>query len=248
VDYEAIFERRARQYAEACRRHPGAREQERDLLVKLLDPGPGDVVLDHPAGSGYLAEGLERAASALSIVCAEPVAGFAATIPDRFRRLRCGFERIGLGAKTVDRAGSLAGLHHLPSTRPFLRELHRVLRPGGTLVVADVELGTPVARFLNGPVDRWSETGHAGRFFPPGGLTKRLRAAGFAECEETFQRYTWDFPDWEALLSFTRLLFGLSRASRPALRRELSRRFEIREDAGGVHLPWMLVYARGRKS
>lgn len=41
---------------------------------------------------------------------------------------------------TVDRVFSLAGLHHLTTLQKqqFFEEVHRILRPGGMLVVADV--------------------------------------------------------------------------------------------------------------
>jgi len=48
-----------------------------------------------------------------------------------------------IGNNSVDRVLSLAGLHHLTAKQKqqFFFEAHRVLRPGGLIVVADVMQG-----------------------------------------------------------------------------------------------------------
>ena len=249
TDYETTFKRRAREYADACRAFPAARETERRLLVDLLGAGPGDVVLDHPAGSGYFTEGLERGEGGPTLLCAEPVLAFARHIPARFPRMLSGFTRFAVRSGAVDRMGSLAGLHHLQpfEKEAFFEEAFRVLRPGGVLAAADVRAGTRPALFLNGAVDRWSETGHQGMFFDEGELAELIRKAGFSEAEESLQEFTWDLPDLESLLSFAGSLFGLARASADNVRDELQRLFAVQIDDTGAHLPWALAYARGTK-
>ena len=73
--------------------------------------------------------------------------------------------KIELPDRSADLVTCLTGLHHEPDVGGVLGELVRVLRPGGRLGVADVKLGSPPDRFLNGFVHEHSRTGHRGAFF-----------------------------------------------------------------------------------
>jgi SAM-dependent methyltransferase len=245
-DYVAIFSQRATEYNEACQRYPYARKKERQILIDWLDIGPNQIICDWPAGGGYLAEGLAEHIDGTSVlICAEPVWEFAREIPQKFNRAIAAFHCLSFKSNSIDRVGSLAGLHHEENKEIFFEEVFRILRPGGILVVADVMVDTPTAIFLNGPVDQLSTTGHKGMFIKRGEFASYLRKAGFSSIEEKYHSFTWDFPDWEALLLFSRKLFGLAKPSDEQIRKELKKYFEIKTDKDGVHLPWSLIYGKG---
>jgi hypothetical protein len=75
------------------------------------------------------------------------------------------------------------GAHHIPvPERPgCYEEALRVLRPGGSLVVHDFEVGTPMAHWFEDVVDAYSPTGHQYTHFTAAEFDKDLRAAGFAD-------------------------------------------------------------------
>ena len=245
--YESIFEARGGSYNAATRLCPTARSTERQLLIDRLAPSASHRICDAPAGGGYLAEGLAGRVPAEKIVCVEPSPAFIAGVDPAFSRIVSKLAPLALASGSVDRFASLAGMHHLESKRETLREAYRVLTPGGRIAVADVAEGTPVAAFLNGPVDRLTATGHRGEFFAEGEAGTLLETAGFADVEESHEHCTWSFESLGLLVRYCKLLFGMVKADEKRVHEELERYFEPEVSADGAHLPWSLIYASGRK-
>jgi SAM-dependent methyltransferase len=108
---------------------------------------------------------------------------------------------LGFGDDAFDGAACGEVLEHLEDDGAALRELRRVLVPGGALVAS-----VPADPRRYDWVDRWA--GHRRRYTAPG-LAERLREAGFDEVAVT----AWGFP-----------LTGLYERAvyKPALRRRLA--------------------------
>ncbi len=247
-DYERTFEARGHLYNEGTRLCPRARETERRLLIELLDCHPGQLVGDLPAGGGYLGTGLrEVVGDAGGVVCLDPSPVFAAGIAPGLLRAIAAPEALALTDASLDHVASLAALHHLDDKQPYVEEMFRVLRPRGRFAVAEARVDSPTARFLNGAVDRMTETGHAGRFVAEGELAARLAEAGFVEVSERYHEFTWDFPDHATMVRYCYLLFGLVKARPDEVARVLESELGVIEDARGSHLRWSLVYAVGTK-
>ena len=244
-DYTSVFEIRGDLYNQATQLCPTARETERRLLIERLQPRPGEMVIDAPAGGGYLAEGL--ADWGARVVCIEPSRHFAGGISDRFPTRVCPLTAIDLPDSNADKLGSLAGLHHLDDVAGFFSEAQRVLKRGGGVAVADVRVGTAVASFLNGFVDRWTDTGHEGRFFHDGELARLLGDAGFEGAEERFESFSWSFPDRQSMARYCHRLFGLTGTTAAHVEGELARAFHTWSDERGTHLLWSLIYASAYK-
>lgn len=248
--YRSIFEARGDMYNAASRLVPEARAAEREVLIQRLAVERGQIVLDVPAGGGYLADGIHRSlGGAVELICVEPSEVFAEALDPGYRRIVSDMRRLPLMDATVDRAGSLAGLHHLedPDKARTLNEMVRVLRSGGRLAVADVRTGSDVAAFLNGPVDRYCATGHDGMFLDDGFLSDTLSAAGLEAVEEAEVRYRWRFPDRETMARYCWNLFGLTEGDEGEVLAAIEDSLEVSELPDGIGMGWGLTFAWGRR-
>jgi SAM-dependent methyltransferase len=125
-----------------------------DLAINLIKDLPGGVLLDAPSGGGYLADQLAQR-------------GFQVIGADIVRELwqfpQYPFICADMDAPLPFRNGSLdvvmhvGGIAHLENPAATLRDFHRVLHPGGKLVITLENIFTLESRFrfmLNGTY-RW---------------------------------------------------------------------------------------------
>lgn len=113
------------------------------LVADLAGVGPGDRVVDVGSGPGrFLKEAAERGAEAVGV---EPsgqmrrVAGWRtpASLQERVRVLDGTAERMPLEDGTATVVWAVASFHHWTDAEAGLAEVHRVLRPGGRVVIAE---------------------------------------------------------------------------------------------------------------
>ena len=248
LDYQDIFSARGNLYNEACASEPRARATERELLVDLLNIDTSSVVVDAPAGGGYVADRIrELVTEPAQFLCVEPSEVFARDISPDYQLCLRVIHDTGLDDASIDRVASLAGIHHLADKQAFADECFRILRPTGIAAIADVRTTTAVAEFLNGPVDEFTETGHKGMFLQPGELTQLLNSAGFSHVTERHEEFDWTFASLPACVAYCRQLFGMVRTSPANVERLLLEYFDIREYPDRVCMPWSLIYAAGVK-
>jgi SAM-dependent methyltransferase len=228
LQYSEIFARRGDAYHAAMQKEPSARDAEFRALFSRYPVGPGQTVLDIPAGGGYLARVLPRN---VGITELELSAGFTP-------HLRLVDANGDWGVGSFDHAVCLAGLHHIADQDGFVSRLVRHVRPGGVVHVADVDRATALGRFLDGFVGRFNVTGHEGKY---------LDAASFAALPDTVllssevRECPWRFANVERLLDFAADLFGLVAYPRDQLSNELHR-IGIHAGSNGVVLRWQLRY------
>jgi SAM-dependent methyltransferase len=187
----------------------GPRHDYRESLVlrELLPATPGPRILNAGSGAGSLTVRLARlglrttSIDASPELCARTRALLEQEDPGGRHLVRVGdVSRLGLSDGSFDGVVAAEVLEHVDDDRAALGEIHRVLRPGGVLVVT-----VPVDPFRYDWTDLWA--GHRRRYTREG-LAERLRAAGF----EVQRVRTWGFPLSRA---FHELVF------RPALRRRV---------------------------
>jgi arsenite methyltransferase len=165
----------------------------RALVHEALGAVPGDRVVDAGCGPGfYVAETLERVGPEGSVVgvdASQPMLALAAKRCEGHDNV--GFEQGDVTALPVadadfDRALSVQVLEYVADVPAALVELFRVLRPGGRVLIWDVDWSTVswhsadparMERFLRA----WDE--HLTDPSLPRTLSARMRAAGFADVE-----------------------------------------------------------------
>ena len=180
----------------------------RALVHEALAAGHGDRVLDAGCGPGfYVAEILERVGPEGSVVgvdASEPMLALSAKRCEGHANVA--FElgdvtALPLPDADFDRVLSVQVLEYVADIPAALRELHRVLRPGGRVLIWDVDWATVswhsddparMERFLRA----WDE--HLTDPSLPRTLSARLREAGFEDVEMTSHAFATDDVDAES--------------------------------------------------
>jgi SAM-dependent methyltransferase len=109
--------------------------------VETLEVGCGQgTLVNHLAPKGAVITGVDMSEGSLARALAGArELGHA----DRVRLLRADAERLPFADASFDAAISSGVLHHTPDTRRGIAEIHRVLRPGGRVVVMLYRRGNP---------------------------------------------------------------------------------------------------------
>jgi SAM-dependent methyltransferase len=213
---------------------PAARAEEFMQAVQRLAVQPQMRVADVPAGGGYLQAYLPEGCQWL---VHEPCADF-------FRSgeaATCGLLPLPWADADIDTAISIAGVHHLQDKQAFYRELWRVVRPGGQLVLADVWQGSAVALFLDGFIGAHNSTGHHGYYLNTG-TAGELSEAGWQVCSVERMPLRGCFATEDELARFCCTLFDLRGVTLDQVLAAVRASLGIEQLADGVCLHWELAY------
>ncbi len=170
-----------------------------ETILELLDPKPGETVLDCGCGYGFTLRVLGELTGADLIgldLGADRLSETQLELGDRVRLVRASAEELPFDSNSIDKAVSSEVFEHLPDDQAAAKELFRVLKPGGTLVIT-----VPSDRYpagwdpVNWALQRTSKHKIAGertfsgiwyghlRLYSMDGLADLLTSAGF-EIEE----------------------------------------------------------------
>jgi SAM-dependent methyltransferase len=235
LEYADLFVERGGAYQGAMERYPDARSEEFEQVVQAAALPPSAVVADVPAGGCYLQPYLP---SGCRYLPHEPCSSFK---PQGPLLSDSALLPLPWSDMTVDCAISLAGVHHIADKKPLLREILRVVKPAGRLVLSDVRAESPVARFLDQYVGANNSTGHEGVYLDEATLDE-LREVGWQVLSAKTEKFLWQFAGRAELADFCHRLFDLSRGA-PADTLEAAREhLGIRALANGsVGLQWELM-------
>jgi ubiquinone/menaquinone biosynthesis C-methylase UbiE len=153
----------------------------------------GGHVLDLGCGTGNLAAHLSRTYAVQAVDIAERMLSVArvhfARAAVRWHLLDPAWTRLPLVEGSVDAVVSSSVFEYLPEVSAVLAECHRLLRPGGWLIVTVPNPRTPVRRFE-------ASVRRLARVVPGGLLSPRLR--GYRRYLE-LSRNRWPLAQWRAL-------------------------------------------------
>jgi SAM-dependent methyltransferase len=244
--YQEIFELRADTYHAAMSLYPTARSAEFEAIVNFSDLQPGTTIADIPSGGGYLGGYINDPSARL--IAVEPTKEFFSRCQEsqQLEKVLSPLEKIDIAAESVDAVVSLAGLHHVSDRQSVFGELRRILVPGGTLCIADVQCGSSVDLFLNTFVNEHNSLGHTG-WFIDADFKQTIVKAGFDLEQNQVLRYSWDFPHIDAMVEFCTLLFGLDTATPEIVHAGIQQYLGYSTEHGSCQMSWELEFLRCKK-
>ncbi len=245
--YSDIFNQRGKLYHQAMVDWPLARQAEFETVLSFLDLSPGQTLCDAPSGGGYLRNFIS--VPGVKLYFAETSDAFAQQIKGSIDNTTLFCKTIAdlpLTDGTVDRVVSLAGLHHVDPQIDFYREAMRILAPEGIFVIADVQIGSGVDRFLNGFVDRHSSMGHKGLFLADHTLVD-LTDCGFQIVSSELKSYTWQFPTPTVMANYCQMLFGIDQADLQTVLQGIESCVGYDVSDTGCHMNWELLFVKAIK-
>jgi arsenite methyltransferase len=183
---ELVFDERVAAQLEAFYRRRQV-QQRRALVLEALAPEPGEVILDVGCGPGfYVADLLERGATVTGVDSSPAMLAIARKRAPGALLLEGTATQLPLEDAAFDRALSVQVLEYVADVDGALAELRRVLRPGGRLVIWDIDWSTlswhsddgeRMARMLAA----WDR--HLADPVLPRTLAAALRRAGFTDVQ-----------------------------------------------------------------
>jgi SAM-dependent methyltransferase len=254
VPSAGFSQQRSNHYARAMERAPNARTAELDKLQAVLDSlGVTQCrrIVDLGAGHGYatitLVDYLAHDGVVFGIDTSPDMVG---RIPHHanIRTMIAPLDELDIEAETVDLAVSLATFHHVTHKTLVMREIKRILRSGGYVVIADVNEGTPTQQFFDHVVRRYCATGHDLDFLDQHWIKLIAQRAGMEHISSSVERTDWRFESESAMLEFLRSLMYLEiEVGRLKLMVDTLLQPRADQSPGTFTLPWWLGYHALRK-
>jgi SAM-dependent methyltransferase len=240
---------RADRYERAMIAAPDARTAEleklRALLIGLQVTGCRKIV-ELGAGHGFATMALMSFLAPDGVMFAvDNSPHMAARIPrhSHIRPLVASLSDLDIDTGTIDLAVSLATFHHVTHKTLVMREIKRILRGGGHVVIADVNHGTPVQQFFDHVVRRYCTSGHDWDFLDPSWIEMIAKRAGLEHMWSCVENTPWRFASEELMLEYLGDLTSLNLSAtelKPHVYEWLQPRTE--PDGCSVILPWSLGF------
>jgi SAM-dependent methyltransferase len=235
MEYEALFSKRAESYLAALSYCPTAMDEEFAAAINACDLHDGETLVSIPGGCENLRNALAATGRHVHYLPFETSPEIASLTKTPTARLNA----IPLPSSSVDKVLSLASLHHATDEEraAFYIECRRILRPGGQLIIGDVEKGSKQDAWLNTFVNDHSTPGHAGKFWDKDADKSLFEAQGFHTITRKYT-YAWTFPLTPVMLNYCKQLFYLDKASLPQIQEGLSTFLNASE----TQFEWSLLF------
>ncbi len=118
-------------------------ENVREKAFEIAQTQPGNLAADIGAGTGFITEGL--VARGLKVIAIDQSAGMLKVLKSKFMlgdKVDCRVgeaEKLPIEDNRVDYVFANMYLHHVKSPPKAIKEMARILKPGGMLVITDID-------------------------------------------------------------------------------------------------------------
>ena len=244
-NYSAIFNKRADSYHSAMQTWPSARDEEFHTLLSLAELQDHHSIIDMLSGGGYLSWYVPPDSELYHLESSSVFADFGRSgTPYPIVLVTEG--KLPFADNSVDRFLSMAALHHIDDKTPIYREMARVLKPGGIAVVADAQMGSNVARFLDGTVDECNPMGHKGVYLYDN-TADEIGLCGLEIRSSEVINYYWQYASTEEMTEYCRQMFGMMQASEQAIKKGIEHYLGFQEEDGLIKMNWNLQFIKAQK-
>ena len=219
-----------------------ARQGELDMVTNAMPRVHGAVIADFACGDGYLAKHLARTKPDASVVAIE-VSGDLLQNLRAARVVECAqvanLCALPFQSGRFDVVVSLASMHHVAHKKRVFAEVARLLRTGGSFVIADVADGTPTQAFFDDVCASYCFTGHDFDFIDTSWIAQLGAKTGFALDHAEVVQTPWRFDTKDHLIPFVRGLLGLD-IEDSLLDEKLREHLAVTTRDGAWYLAWEL--------
>ncbi|QTF07356.1 methyltransferase domain-containing protein [Brenneria izadpanahii] len=217
-----------------------AQGKDLERLSALLSPFPHACVIDVGCGAGHASFAAAQVtanvvAYDLSAQMLEVVAQAAEQRNLTNIRTQQGVaESLPFADASADIVISRYSAHHWHDVGQALREIRRVLKPGGLVIMMDVvSPGHPVLDIYLQTVEKLRDTSHV-RDYSPGEWLTMFTDAGFIVRNVASDRLTLEFGSWIARMRTPEHFAAAIRELQKTLSAEVAQHFEVQDDGSFV--------------
>jgi ubiquinone/menaquinone biosynthesis C-methylase UbiE len=164
-------------------------EAVRERIYSMISPEPGNMIADLGAGTGFLSEGLKDGPA--SIIAVDKSSEMLKHMKLKFQDARNIDYRVGdatqlpIKNNIIDYALANMYLHHVDDPPKAIREIYRILKSGGRMIIADLN-SHHFEYFRTAHLDRWLGFEHDD-------IRSWMESAGFSTIEVySIQEYCYD--------------------------------------------------------
>jgi ubiquinone/menaquinone biosynthesis C-methylase UbiE len=245
-NYSEIFTKRGAAYHLAMSKYPAARSHEFKTVISFANLSKGAIVADMPSGGGYCSNYLPKD---ITLIAIDESQAFLEQGNEsaNCKKICAKLNDTNLEDASVDSVISIAGLHHITDKKSFFKETMRILKPGGTLIIADAEEGSKTALFLDQFVSKYNSMGHSGLYLN-NQSAQDIRETGFTITHNKAVNYPWIFASIPNMAEYCKLLFGLDRACElKELADVISKYLKVEQSGDSTWMHWSLFFIQARK-